>query len=120
MGVTPSSKERGEDCMGDNYDDKELQSMMEVLENPGEFRPGCIVEITTKEAERIVVRRYYVSDDYAWLDEEIAEFPAYHKRNKKNIINFLRGTKKQIEDDYGKKEPLYIDQGALDYLKKVM
>ena len=107
--------------MGKDDDSNDvLQHMMEVLENPGEFRPGCIVEITTKEAERIVVRRYYVSEDYSWMDEEIAEFPAYHKRNRKNIINFLRGTKKQIENDYGKKEPLYIDQGALTYLKKVM
>ena len=106
--------------MGNDSDGtSSLQQMMEVI-NPAEFRQGCIVEITTKEADRIVVRRYYVSEDYNWLDDEIAEFPAHHKRNRKNIVSFLRGTKHLIRKEYGEKEPLYIDRDALEYLKKVM
>ena len=103
---------------GKKSSNDDLQAM-EVI-NSTEFRPGCIVEITTKMAERIVVRRYYVSEDYNWLDDEIAEFPTNHRRNKKNIIDFLKSAKELIRRDYGEKEPIYIDKAALEYLKKVM
>ena len=98
-------------------EERPLQEMLEL--GPRQFVPGCVVEITTKTADRIVVRRYYVENDN-WLDEEILEFPATHKRNKKNLLDFLRGAKDRIKEDYGDKEPVYIDSRAKKYLEKVI
>ena len=88
--------------------------------NPEEFITGCIVEITSKRADRIVVRRYYENEFHRKMDEEISEYPVEHKRNRKNISEFLKKTKSLIRKQYGDEEQLYIAGSASEYLKKVM
>ena len=111
---------KGEDFMdvGSNFFD-DWQELSEV-ESPDDFIAGSIVEITSKRADRIVVRHYYVNEFYRKMDEEVTEYPVGHKRNKKNIIQFLQKAKSLVRKKYGEDEQLYINESALKYLKKVM
>ena len=103
---------------GNFFDD--WQELKEVDSNPDDFITGGIVEITSKRADRIVVRRYYMNEYYKKMDEEVAEYPMMQKRNKKNILQFLQKAKSLVRKQYGEDEKLYINESASEYLKKVM
>lgn len=112
-------KAKGEGYMNDGNFFDDWQELSEV-ENPDEFITGCIVEITSKRADRIVVRRYYLNEYNKKMDEEVTEYPMIEKRNKKNILQFLQGAKSLVRKKYGEDEQLYINKSASTYLKKVM
>ena len=86
---------------------------------PGEFKPGSIIEITTRTADRIVVKHYYVSENSERMVEEVAEFSVLNKRNRKNIKSFIDKARKLVKSKYGEEE-LLIDKDALHYMQKVM
>ncbi|MBP3255465.1 MAG: hypothetical protein J6M60_03125 [Clostridia bacterium] len=91
-----------------------LLGSIETVE-PGEFKTGVVIEITSKIEGRLVVNRYYLSEENTKMSEEIAEFPVIHKKNRKNILNFIEAVRSKFSE-----EDIYIDRTTKETLKKVM